>query len=188
MASVFRIQSRARTPLIEALCSMHADEALGMRELHNLIRPELEQVGLDWFHEMLPRHFAAGARQIYGYTPRGRGYSIMKNRLRSAPNASRADGGGPGTSTPPLPDLVFSGTLRDKVTREPGKIRATSTQARQQVRVPLFITLGAKYARSVNIPREIKATTGAEKHELAQRLHDRVLGKLQIRAIAAVAA
>lgn len=113
---------------------------LGRSTWNELMRAALTAAAMYWTQHFLPRKFSRDAKQRYRLESRSYGYEAKKRRFEQQGlrpirigRVVRINRGGGFTAQP----LVFTGAMRDQLTSQSYKARATATSTRQKVRVPV---------------------------------------------------
>lgn len=133
-----------------------------MKGLFNdFVKAGMQQLVKDWHKDILPGHFEVNARKKYRYAPRtGKYWRYKKKHL---PNS---------------PDLVYTGTLRDMMTRAMA-VSGTKKKAKGTMTAPRY----AYMKRNPFAPDKMDEATRVTKKEvtaMAKLLHKKVTKRLNL--------
>ncbi len=130
----------------------------------DFVKAGMQQLAKDWHKDILPGHFEVNARKRYRYASRSKKYRDYKEK--HLPNA---------------PDLVYSGTLRDIMTRAIA-VSGTKKKVKGSMTAPRY----AYMKRNPFDPDKMDEATRVTKKEvmaMAKLLHKKVTKRLnQIKA------
>ena len=144
--------------MIKGRMLMIASPKVMIRGLAKIFLEAMQEAGLRWHRDTLPKHFEPGASTRYQYESRTRAYRRRKQRLK-------------GHGRP----LEWSGTLKRAVTR-----MAQVTGSKQTVRVKMdtgaawYATARIRKHKMPDIPGELTKVTRDEERRMA-RLMERVV-------------
>jgi hypothetical protein len=128
-----------------------------VRAWREIRRTAIAEAAHHWHREMLPGHFAPNARARYRYQSRTGRYMQRKRQL--AQRGIVREGGSS--------DLVFSGLLRDTVTRF-ATIRHFPTRATLQMTGPRYITMRPRASGRPHLAAEVTTVLKGESDQLAR--------------------
>ena len=129
----------------------------------DFVKAEMKQLAKDWHKDILPSHFQANAKKRYRYATRTIKYTRYKEKYLSS-----------------APDLVYSGTMRDIMTRAIS-VSGTKKKVKRTMTVPRYF-----WMRPKNHPDKADEATRVTKKEvmaMAVLLNKKVTKRLnQIKA------
>ena len=114
------------------------------------------EMGSLWHAEILPLHFAPGAKHRYGYAPRSQKYR-RRRKVRGVAGDT---------------DVVFTGDMRKQM-QQFATIRSFPTRATVNVQAPTYMTLKPNTFAGSNQPdkfKELSGLTGADYKQLETKL------------------
>lgn len=139
--------------MIKGSVTYRRPRGLSRRHLRADIKEALREVGREWHHQTLPRHFVDGASSRYRMRPRSAAHQERKlHRF--------------GHQRP----LVFSGAMAAELKRI-AEIKPTSKGVRVKMRGPKYLYRYRKDSKQPDKAKEVTATTKAEERTIAQSLH-----------------
>lgn len=131
---------------------------LSRRELHEVMRASMAQMGVKWAVDLLPEHFGPAAAGKFGYARRTLKWRRRKDRDKAA---GRAIGGGDD-------DLIYRGTLREMVlTSARNLVRAYPKRCTITMVGPVYFTLRPRSKHTIRLANEVLSMSGSHRRQLS---------------------